>query len=310
MMENKGHLHGIHPSGKLLFTILVAFLSTFLIILVGMFVAAPFLGFEIMRVVSESFDLADPENMHLAKYIQLLSHLGMFIVPSFFLAWWFGRRIFSYLYLNNNPGIRVLFLSGVIIFAAVPFINFILELNMQMHFPESLRGIENWMRQSEEAAERVTRSFLAVDTIEGLLFNIFLIAVIPAIGEELMFRGVLMRIFRQWFRSPHWAVWITAIIFSAIHMQFFGFLPRMLLGVLFGYLVVFSGSLWPAIVAHFVNNSAAVISYYLHHQQVTDDTLENIGKGPHGIFYALVSLSFVILILWWIMRKPADKEKG
>jgi uncharacterized protein len=309
-MENNGHLHGIHPTGKLLFTILVAFLTTFLILLVGMFVAAPFLGLEITKIMSGNFDFADPENMYLAKYLQLLSHLGMFIVPSFILAWWFGRRIFSYLYLNNNPGIRILFLSGVIIFAAVPFINYVLELNMQMHFPESLKGLENWMRQSEETAERVTRSFLAVESTEGLLFNIFLIAVIPAIGEELMFRGVLMRIFRQWLSNPHWAVWITAIIFSTIHMQFFGFFPRMILGVLFGYLVVYSGSLWPAIVAHFVNNAAAVISFYLHHQQVTDDTLENIGKGPQGVFYALASLSLVILILWWIMKKSAGHKRG
>jgi uncharacterized protein len=306
-MEKKGFLYSIHPSGKLFLAVLVPMFCMIVIVFVGLVMLIPFMGSDALKIFGKGMDMTAPENLVMAKYIQVLSHLGLFIVSSMLLAWLFGRNIPWYLYLDVAPRTLVLFLSALLIFACVPFINYVLELNMQMRLPEYLKGVENWMRQSEEMAERVTRSFLRVETIAGLLFNLFVIAVIPAIGEELLFRGVLLRIFRQWTASAHWAVWITAILFSAIHMQFFGFFPRVILGVLFGYLVVWSGSLWPAIIAHFVNNAAAVIFYFLHNNQLADDSFENLGKGTDGLYYALISIVLTFLLMHYIRKlsKPS-----
>jgi membrane protease YdiL (CAAX protease family) len=286
----------------------VCLIGAFVFIVAGTLLLLPFSSSDAMDILSGSTSLNDPDNLGIARYMQILSHLGMFIVPSVVLAYWFGRKISGYLYLHTLPSRWVFLLSALLIFAVVPFINFIYEWNMQMHFPEGWEGLENWMRRSEEAAEQVTHMFLDVHTVGGLLFNLFMIALIPAIGEELMFRGVLFRIFHQWTSSTHIAVWLTAILFSAIHLQFFGFLPRMVLGVLFGYLVVITGSLWPAMIAHFVNNGAAVIFYYIYGRELSENAFENMGKGTTGIYYALVSVAITVLIFVFLKKKSKNKQ--
>jgi uncharacterized protein len=304
-MEKRAVLGDIHSSGQFIFTLGVGLFTTLITLALGFLMATPFVDKSVFELM-EGIEMGDSSSIGFMKYLQIVSHLGMFIIPSIIVAWFLGRYVIRYLYLDKLPETKVLILSALLIFVAVPFINYILELNSQMHFHEYLRGIEEWMRRSEENAERMTKMFLKVETLNGLFFNLFMIAVIPAIGEELMFRGVLMRIFSRWTSSGHLAVWITAIVFSAIHIQFFGFFPRMILGVLFGYLVLYTGSLWPAIIAHFVNNAAAVIFYYLFHQQIVDGTFENIGKGNEGLIYALISLVLTLAIIWWI-RKNSTK---
>jgi uncharacterized protein len=305
VMEKRAILGEIHPAAQAIFTLGVALFFTIVVLMAGIALATPFSDVGIMKMIN-GLDPSDPQNINMMKYFQIISHLGMFIIPSFVLAWLFGKKVANYLFLKNIPESRILLLSAVLIFVAVPFINFILELNMQMHLPERFRGIEEWMRRSEESAEQLTKTFLRVNTIEALLFNLFMIAVIPAIGEELMFRGVLMRIFHRWTASGHLAIWITAIIFSAIHMQFFGFFPRLILGVLFGYLVLYTGSIWPAIIAHFVNNATAVIAWYLFHQQITDGVFDDIGKGSEGLLYASVSLVLTVALILWIRTKSKE----
>ncbi len=300
-MKDKAILGDIHPSGQLLLTIGIGLFITIITLITGILVALPVTG-KSMGLLLGGLDARDPENLNMVRYFQIISHLGMFIIPSFVMAWFFGRKIMKYLYLVKIPSGRMILVSCLLVFAAVPLINYVLEMNMQMSFPESLKGIENWMRRAEENAQQLTHTFLAVETPGGLLFNLFMIALIPAIGEELMFRGVLLRIFDRWSGSKHVAVWTTAIIFSAIHFQFFGFFPRMILGVLFGYLVVWSGSMWPAIAAHFVNNAAAVTFYYLFHHKISEGTFENLGKGSEGLIYALVSLVITIALMWWVKK--------
>lgn len=307
-MQKKGWLEDIHPSGKLFATAGVALLFGIFITLAGLLLALPFFGEKAALMMQGGVDLTHPDNIMLGKYLQIISHLGLFILSSLLLAWLFSRNIREFLYMRNSPRLEVYFLSAVLIFAAVPLINFILELNMQMHLPDALKPLEDWMRRSEEAAEKTTRAFLSVDSLQGLLFNIFMIAVIPAIGEELMFRGIILRVFKQWSKNAHLAVWISAIIFSAIHLQFFGFFPRLILGALFGYMVIWTGSIWPAMIAHFINNAAAVISFHLFQHQLSGDTLENIGKGSDGIYFALTSLIITVSILW-VIKKAGNRGK-
>lgn len=306
-MVNKGFLGGLHPAAKLVFTLIVALTFSFVVIFAGTFLIMPFVHVPLDEFLAGRLDLTAPENLLYGKFMQIFFHLGLFILSSIFLAWAFGKKVPEYLYMKQTVGIEIFFLSVILIFAAVPFINYILELNMQLRLPEFMKPVEDWIYASEQQAEKVTHAFLRADTISVLLFNIFMIAVIPALGEEFMFRGVVLRILKDWSRNAHVAIWLSAILFSFIHMQFLGFFPRMILGVLFGYMVVWSGSIWPAVVAHFVNNAAAVIFFYLFQHQMTDGTLENIGKGNHGIYFALTSI-IITLVLMFIFRKTGKKQ--
>jgi membrane protease YdiL (CAAX protease family) len=227
-------------------------------------------------------------------------------VPPFILGWLFHGKATEYLYLNKKVTFTSVFLVLVLSFAASPFINLIGEINANMQFPEWLSGIETWMKNAEENAAELTEAFLKVDTTWGLLFNIFMIAFLPAIGEELLFRGVIQRIFTNWTKNYHWGIWISAILFSALHMQFYGFIPRMFLGVLFGYLLVWSGSIWLPIIAHFINNGVAVVIMYLIDKDLLSHELEEIGSTSET--YYMAAISFVLLVVFMLMIKKENDD--
>jgi len=189
---------------------------------------------------------------------------------------------------------------------ALPFINFTGELNSRMELPQWLSGVESWMKNAEENVALLTEAFLKVDTTWELIFNLFMIAFLPAIGEELLFRGVIQKIFTGWTKNHHWGIWITAILFSALHIQFYGFIPRMLLGVLFGYLLIWSGSIWLPVIAHFVNNGFAVLAIHFINKNLLDPKVENIGSTPDSYYTALISFVMVCVLL--LIMKQSNRD--
>jgi hypothetical protein len=193
-------------------------------------------------------------------------------------------------------------------FFASPFVNFIGEMNANMNLPNWLSGVEEWMRDAEEKAAQLTTAFLNVDSYWGLLFNLFMIAFLPAIGEELLFRGVIQRIFTNMTHNHNLGIWISAILFSALHMQFYGFVPRMLLGVLFGYLLVWSGSMWLPILAHFLNNGIAVIAMFMIDKEMLSPKVEEVGSTSESYYMAAISLGLVIVFMMMIKRQNAGNQ--
>jgi membrane protease YdiL (CAAX protease family) len=133
-----------------------------------------------------------------------------------------------------------------------------------------------------------------------------MIAFLPSIGEELLFRGVIQRIFTNWTRNYHWGIWISALLFSALHMQFYGFIPRMFLGVLFGYLLVWSGSMWLPIIAHFINNAVAVVAMYLIDKELLSPEIEEIGTTSDSYYMAAVSLLLIVVFMLMIKRQNSE----
>ena len=129
-----------------------------------------------------------------------------------------------------------------------------------MELPSFMEPVENWMRAQEKTAEELTLMLLAGKGIVTLLFNLLVIALAAGITEEFLFRGAVQRVIGGWTRNHHIIIWSAAILFSAFHMQFFGFLPRMLLGAYFGYLLYWGRNIWIPVFAHFTNNAFAVIS--------------------------------------------------
>jgi membrane protease YdiL (CAAX protease family) len=186
----------------------------------------------------------------------------------------------------------------------LPFVSWLMEINESLKLPEFLSGMEQWMRESEEQALKLTEAFLSDTSIKGLVVNMLMIGILASIGEELLFRGIILRIFKEWTKNAHLAVWISAILFSALHMQFYGFLPRMILGVVLGYLFVWSGSLWVPIITHFINNGSAVFIAYLYNKGKIQTDVESFGTTDNvGLIVGSIVVTVFFLVIIYRYEK-------
>ncbi len=301
-IRDRGLFGELHPVLKLLILGIIMLLSLFVVMVLGSLVLIPFISDDWFDSLARGFDFTGISDLNVLRYLQILSHIGLFIIPSLLFAWLIGGKISRYLGFDHRVGVGLLILSVLLILSAVPLINYLIELNMRMTLPESLSYLEEWMRRAEDNAMELTEKLLNVTTIRGLLFNIFMIAVIPAIGEEFLFRGIVLRVFRQWSKSIHIAVWVSAILFSAMHLQFYGFLPRLFLGALLGYLFAWSGSIWLPVFAHFINNAIAVTAYYLIYSNYLNVDYEELGKETTAFVYVVFSIIIVGFILYLFFR--------
>jgi len=298
----KNSFQYLHPISKLGIVAFVSLLSLLVSMIVATVLSIPFLGTEgISSIVGSSAGVSE-ENLPFLKFLQIAQSIGLFIVPSILVAFLFNQSVSQYLKLDKKPFLFSIVLAVLIIFISNPIINFTGELNSKLSLPESLSKLESWMKSAEESAAQLTKLFLKTESIGGLMFNLFMIALIPAIGEEFLFRGVIQRILSEWTKSNHLAIWISAILFSALHFQFYGFLPRAILGAMFGYLFVISGNLWLPIIAHFINNAAAVVAYYLYGEGILNVDPEKIGIDSK--YQVALIISVVLLIsLYFIFTK-------
>jgi hypothetical protein len=171
-----------------------------------------------------------------------------------------------------------------------------------MRLPEFLSGLENWMLDAEANAKVITTAFLNMEGHKDLVINMVIVALIPAIGEELLFRGALQNLIIDWSKNIHLGIWITAILFSAMHMQFYGFLPRMAMGLLFGYLVIWTGSIWIPIICHLTNNGSAVLFTYVNQRGMISEELDSVGTGSGDLTYIIVSVLIILTLLVFIFR--------
>lgn len=238
------------------------------------------------------------------KILQLLQSLFTFLLPPLMMAFLWSKQPMNWLHLNKGLTWQVVVLAIVLVLVSSPFINLLSYCNQQMTLPDFLAPLEAWMQQQEETAASLTERFLQADSILGVLGNLCLMALLPAMGEELSFRGVLQGLFtrRDSKVSAQIAIWATAIIFSAIHCQFYGFVPRMLLGALFGYALYWSGSLWLPIVMHFTNNALAVVMYQVSEKAQWDSaTLETFGTGE-TLWVGILSMLLVAAGIYLLRR--------
>ncbi len=287
------------PAKQLLLTLLIVLASFLIFMFVGSVLTALFFNINLIKDASSLDASSANANIEALKFLQTIYSFGLFVIPSLILAYLFSRKISSYLYLTKKPKLRLILLAiGITIFA-LPTINFLGEWNTQLHLPSFLSDLEELMKQSEQKAQLITQKFLVMHSISDLAVNLFVIAIIPALGEELLFRGVIQQVFARMTGSKHWAIWITAFLFSALHLQFFGFFPRMLMGVLFGYMLVWSGNLWLPIIAHLTNNGMAVIVTYLIGEEHISKEVEQFGSNQFGgvIFSVLVVALFMLIFL-------------
>jgi len=293
------------------FTQLILSLALTVVVFTVVFVLALIFAFAIFPLSIENLTSGltnmGAENINMLKYLQLVQGVGLFIVPSILLAYIYSSEPGKWLSTKRKFSIQISLITLALMVIAIPAINVLAEWNAQMKLPEVFKALENSMKLAEERAAELTKLFLLTDSVGGLLFNLLLIAVIPAIGEEFFFRGVLQKHLTDITKNIHWGVIITALVFSAFHMQFYGFLPRFLLGLLFGYMLIWSGSMWLPVLAHFVNNGVAVIAYFFLSKNGQIDKIEEIGANANTWFIGLAAAIGVVFLLVMLKKKLSEE---
>lgn len=239
----------------------------------------------IIQSLSETSTSSDRDFVRLST---IANQLFTFLVPALFFTVFFYKNNWArFLRITNFPKLSNLFLGAILMLTALPLVQFTYWLNLKVPLPE-------WAIELEELTASLVENLLRVDQPYELWFNIFVVAVIPAICEEFLFRGVIQRKLYGWISNPHVAIWIAAFIFSAIHFQFQGFLPRVLLGALLGYLFYWTGNLWVAVFGHFVNNAFSVVGQYLYQKGQIDIDLDNTDEISWTATF--ISLGLVIFL--------------
>ncbi len=211
-------------------------------------------------------------------------------------------------FLVKSPDISPLIVTFLVVIIFMPVNSIFIEWNQNVHLPESLREIEQWARTYEDTLAEQTKALTKMDSLVDLVIGIVVIAILPGIGEEIVFRGLVQNELYRGTRNIHVSIWVAAFLFSAIHFQFFGFVPRLLLGALFGYLYYWSGNLTLAIIAHFVNNGVSVVAMYFYQQGALEYDLEATESAPANV--VMISAVLTIGLLYYFYkyfehRKPA-----
>ncbi|MCX6267490.1 MAG: CPBP family intramembrane metalloprotease [Bacteroidetes bacterium] len=297
-------LESLTPFTRLLFSILLVISCFAFTFLIGVLLAVPLFGLHLADFVDAMSDYSDTGTLRLLQYFQVIQSFGLFIIPSLLAGYLFERSSARYLSIDKPSRFPVYLLTLILMFASLPFINWMVTANEAIKLPGFLKNMEDWMKSTEEAAAKLTEAFMNMPTIGSFLFNMIMVAMLPAIGEEFMFRGLLQRLLKEWLGNIHVAIFISAFLFSAMHMQFYGFFPRMILGIMFGYLFYYTGSLWVPVVAHFINNGAAVIFSYLSQQGILASGYEDFGS-TENVFFILLSACAIPVLMFMIYRlKP------
>ena len=210
----------------------------------------------------------------------------------------------------KRPWLYIL-IGAVLMFVSLPITNQLTHWNEAMNLGPALSKLEEYLKSLEETATAATEQLLKADTIGGLLLNLVIIALIPAVGEELTFRGLLQQSLTRRMKNPHIAILLASAIFSFIHFQFFGFLPRMFLGMLLGYIFYISNSLWTSILMHFINNGSVVVLYYLSNNGFLDIDAEHFGETDNMWILMASVMVTVGLIAWcWISHRTQPKPNS
>lgn len=200
-----------------------------------------------------------------------------------------------------------IFMMIILLAVGIPALNQIIWWNQQFSFPASMESVEKLLRNWETAGAQATAVLLSDKSVIGLVSGILMIGCLTGLGEELLFRGSLQSILMRTRLGPHFAIWASAFIFSAIHFQFFGFVPRLLLGAFFGYLFWWSGSLWLSVIAHALNNSIVVSTSWLIANGYAHENFERLGVSENGIpFVAMasgVAFVFILMLYRYLMQR-------
>ncbi|MFO7574569.1 MAG: CPBP family intramembrane glutamic endopeptidase [Bacteroidales bacterium] len=293
------------PAAQLIASLLVTLLVFALIY--PLFLLAGFLaGIDLtaLRTVAGG-GVAEPNAV---KYLQAAQHISLFIVPVLAWSFLYEGTVTGYTGIKRYPRSDHIIIVILISLLLIPVNSYTGYLNSRLAMPDWLPGAAEWIVTREKTAMHLISELMRSDNITGLVINLIIIALLPAAGEELFFRGMLQKIFAGLIRSQHFAVLITAFIFSSLHFQFFGFLPRLILGVVYGYLFLWSGSVWLPAIAHFINNAIPVIFSYFYGWELVMETTTAVTSDMPAI--PVVSIIIVVVLMLYCRKTLREDFTG
>ncbi|MBD3748375.1 MAG: CPBP family intramembrane metalloprotease [Sphingobacteriales bacterium] len=298
-----------HPALQLVFLLLISTVAALVFTVLGMLFWFAIDSHASLAILKSDASLM---NINFLRIMQISSTTGLFIAGPIAFSFLVKVKPVHYFYFDEQLKWSLFLMMIAIMFFSNPLLEWITALNQKMSFPDALKGLEAWMKEKEDQNDTLTKQLLVMKDWGAFSINLLMVAILPAIGEELFFRGGIQNILRQWFKNHHVAIWVTAIIFSAIHLQFYGFLPRMLLGTLFGYLLVYGKSIWLAILGHFLNNGTAVVAAYILQRQ--GKSIEQIDQmssfsSVNYLISAIITLVLIIFFFYQTKKESTHYEQ-
>ena len=267
---------------------------------IGTMVLSGITGIPLLQIADESkWDFSNPRLIDFLLGMQFIQFLGLFLIPSLLFGYLSAPHPLHHLGFKKADNGVFYLLGLLLLLVSFPLVEQIGVWNRMIQFPPSMA---KWIREKEDSAARIIEFMLSKHSVKALLMNIIFIAGLAAFGEELFFRGVLQRIFIRMFKNPWAGIIITAFLFSAIHMQFYGFLPRFLLGIFLGLIYWYSGSLWPAILAHFIYDASLITLAYFHPEMIKEEST-GVLSNYQLIIPAIISLIFTLAIVRLMKKK-------
>jgi len=231
------------------------------------------------------------------KYVQLILATFVFIVPANAYSHLFSDNTFVF-FEFKKPNLVFLFFAALLWLFTLPIISFLADINNKIAFPTSFAGLENSFRLAEARAENATRFLLNITSLSGLMVNLLVIAVVAAIAEELIFRGIIQKLLFEQSKNIHLAIWLTALVFSLFHLQFFAIIPRIVLGAALGYTFYWSKSIWVPIFFHFINNASIVFASYLFQKKLIATDPNEITFFPNSVLFVAFICSIAMVYFW------------
>lgn len=243
-------------------------------------------------------------------WIQGISQLLMFLLPALLFAWLFEGRASTYFQteIKQWQAFPVL-LAILLIIIAIPMIDFLTTWNESLHLPESMSQWEASMRAKQVQSQELMSGFLSLPGVGYMLINLLMLAAIPAICEEFVFRGVIQKTLVGWFRNPHVAIVVTAAVFSLTHFEMFYFVPRFVLGICLGYIYYYTRTIWASVLAHFTNNAIIVVMYYISASNGLGIDPQHL-QIPHPALFGAISLILTTIVIFFIAKIGAKNQKN
>lgn len=246
------------------------------------------------------------------RIFTILQAIFLFVMPALITAMTATRLPARMLEIDSRPRLMTVLLVCMVMMMSVPAMNWVVQWNASIHLPESMAEFESYIRAMEDAAAESVNMLMGGTSVGALVVSLLIVGVFAGFSEELFFRGALQNILGAFRMNRHVAIWLAAVIFSAMHMQFYGFVPRMLLGAFFGYLLYWSGSLWLPIVAHAFNNSLATLVSWMNRREVLSMDMDTVGAAPQsaGDWTLLIASVAVTVLGIIVIRRVACRDNS
>jgi uncharacterized protein len=279
--------------------------------MIGLRLTTALYNVDYYSLISNDYSESSQNIIAALKFLNFFTTLGTFIVPVILIPIILKQKPLEFLKMNKAPGLIIFVQVTALLFFLYPFLEWLIGFNSNLHLPEFMGSLDEWLRSKEAQETQLTKLFLNMPTAGQMFSNLLLVALAPAILEELFFRGLVQKLVNKWLGNIHFAIIFTSIFFSAVHLSFSGFLPRFLLGFIFGYLFYWTGNIWTTVFAHFLNNAAAVLLVFIAQKGFINYQIDkpmNNGTLVIIICFGVFAAFFLLLAKYYARKRDKTDD--